>query len=51
MPPCSRPLPPKGHSHHLLATKATWEAIKGALPAEARQFAEPTLFTAKPANA
>jgi leucyl aminopeptidase len=30
------------------ATKATWEAIKGALPAEARQFAEANAFAAKP---
>jgi leucyl aminopeptidase len=30
------------------ATKATWEAVKGALPAEARQFAEANGFTAKP---
>jgi len=30
------------------ATKATWEAVKGALPAEARQFAEANGFAAKP---
>ena len=30
------------------ATKATWEAIKGALPSEARQFAEANGFAAKP---
>jgi leucyl aminopeptidase len=30
------------------ATKADWEAIKGALPAEARQFADANGFAAKP---
>ena len=30
------------------ATKANWDAIKAALPAEARQFADANGFTAKP---